>query len=66
MLVITTEEAADAQPQAGDHVVIAATPVGEFDAEAVGADLGTALEEERYEEWDGETFLVATITEPAP
>ncbi len=66
VLVITTEEAAGVQPQAGDDVVIAATPVGEFDAEVVEEELGTMLPGERYEEWDGETFLVATIIEPAP
>ncbi len=66
VLVITTEGATDVQPEAGDELVIAATPVGEFDAEVFDDQLGTTLEAERYEEWDGETFLVATMIEPAP
>ncbi len=66
VLVISTESATDVQPQAGDDLVIAATPLGEFDAEVVDDQLGMTLEAERYEEWNGETFLVASIIEPAP
>ncbi len=66
VLVITAEAAAEIEPQVGDELVIAATATNEFDADAVAGEFGLTLNSERYEEWDGEMFLVATIIEPAP
>ena len=64
VLVVTTADAGDVDPQAGRPLLIAATPVGDFAARAVAEELGMDLDE-RLEEWDDETFLVATIVEPA-
>ncbi|MGY1836302.1 hypothetical protein ACI79P_14445 [Blastococcus sp. SYSU DS0510] len=65
-LVVATAGAGGPEPEAGTPLLLAATPVDDFDAEAVAEELLLDLDEEAVEEWDGETFLVATIVEPAP
>ncbi len=66
VLVVTTDAAADIEPEAGDHLVVAATPVRGFDAEAVVEELGLDLGAQQLENWEDETYLVATIVETAP
>lgn len=66
VLVVTTADAGDVDPQAGQSLVIAATPLRDFQAGVVVDELGLDLGEEQLEEWDDETFLVATILEAAP
>ena len=66
VLVVTAEEAADVQPRTGDELVIAATPVDEFEAEVVAEELDLAVDPELLEEWEDQAFLLATILEPAP
>ena len=65
-LVVATAEAGGPAPEAGTPLLLAATPVDGFDAAVVAEELRLDLDEEAVEEWDGETFLVATIVEPAP
>ena len=64
VLAVTTPDAA-IDPDAGDQLVLAATPVDEFDAEVVAEQMQLAVEAQELEEWDGQLFLVATIVEPA-
>lgn len=66
VLVVSTAEAGDVDPQAGQALVIAAVPVRDLQAAVVVEDLDLDVDESRLEEWDGDTFLVATIVEPAP
>jgi hypothetical protein len=66
VLVVATEDAGDVDPQAGQSLVIAATPVDGFDAEVVIEELALDVDEEQLGEWDDEGFLVATVLEPAP
>ncbi|CCG04133.1 hypothetical protein [Blastococcus saxobsidens] len=65
VLVVATADAGDVDPQAGQSLLIAATPVGDFDAGTVSEDLGMSLDEQQLEEWEDEIYLVATILEPA-
>ena len=65
VLVVTTEAAGELEPESGDQLLLAAEPVDEFDAEVVAEQLRVDLDAEAVDEWDDETFLVATIVEPA-
>jgi hypothetical protein len=65
VLVVTAADAAGTQPEAGDHLVIAATPVDSSNSEAVDGDVGAILDDGRHEDWGGETVLIATIVETA-
>lgn len=64
VLVVAAADAGDVDPQPGEPLLIAATPVKDFDAEAVADELDLQIDPEQVEEWDGEVFLVATILEP--
>ena len=64
VLAVTTPDAA-IDPDAGDRLVLAVTPVDEFDAEVVAEQMQLAVEAQELEEWDGQLFLVTTIVEPA-
>lgn len=66
VLVVATADAGDVEAEAGEPLFIAATPVQDFDAEVVIEELGLDIDPALLQEWDGETFLVATILEPAP
>jgi hypothetical protein len=66
VLVVVTEEAGDVDPRAGQSLVVAATPIDEFEAEVVIEELGLDVDADELEEWEGEPFLVATVLEPAP
>ncbi|MCA0143798.1 hypothetical protein [Blastococcus sp. LR1] len=65
VLVVTVEEAASVEPQAGQDLVLAATATNDFDAEVVAAELGLDLAREDFGEWDGSMFLLTTMIEPA-
>lgn len=49
--------------QAGQDVVVAATPQDDFQVSAVEDRLDAALPEDPYEEWDGEPYLSASTVE---
>ncbi len=65
VLVVTAGRAAEMEPGDGEEWIIAATPLEDFHAGTVADELGIQLPEDRFEEWDGETFLVATVLEEA-
>ena len=64
VLAVTT---ADAGPEVaeGDRLVLAVTPVDDFDAAVVADQLELALDPEQLAGWEGEVFLVTTIVESA-
>ncbi|MGY1709306.1 hypothetical protein ACI8AC_07310 [Geodermatophilus sp. SYSU D00758] len=64
VLVVTSRDTGT-EPAAGEHLVIAVTPVDDFDAEVVVDQLELGVAPERLDRWDDETFLVATIVESA-
>jgi hypothetical protein len=66
VLVIATVDAGDVEPRAGEPLLIAATPVKDFDAEVVAEEMRLDVNAGQLEEWDDEAFLVATILEPGP
>lgn len=66
VLVVTTGQAGEVEAEAGDDLVVAATPLREFDAEVVVEELGLGVDPVELEDWEDETFLVATVVEPAP
>jgi hypothetical protein len=66
VLVVATEDAGDVDPQAGQALVVAATPVDSFDAGIVLEELALDVDAGQLEEWDGATFLVTTVLEAAP
>lgn len=65
VLAVTTPDAAT-EPDPGDQLVLAVTPVDGFDAEVVVEQLQLEVAAQRLDEWDGQTFLVTTIVESAP
>lgn len=65
VLVVATADAGNVDLQVGQSLVIAATPVRDLEAEAVVEEQALDVEQEQLEEWDGETYLVATILETA-
>ncbi len=66
VLVVTTADSGDVDPRAGQSLIIAATAVEDFDAGVVAEELDVDLDVAQAEEWDDETFLLATVLEPAP
>lgn len=64
VLVIATEEAADVEPASGDELIVAATPADDLEPQDVIAEMRLSVDAEALEEWDDETYLVATILEP--
>ncbi|TFV57707.1 hypothetical protein E4P41_14055 [Geodermatophilus sp. DF01-2] len=66
LLVVATEEAGDVDPEAGQALVVAATPIEAFDAGIVAEELDLDVDTEQLDEWDDQTFLVATVLQPAP
>ena len=66
VLVVATEDAGDVDPQAGQSLVLAATPVDSFEAGVVVDELGLDVDAAELEEWDERTFLVAEVLQPAP
>ncbi len=65
VLVVTTEDAGDVDPQAGRSLVVAATPVDSFEAGVVVDELALDVDAAELEEWDEQTFLVAEVLQPA-
>lgn len=63
LLVVATDDVAGLEP--GLPVTVAATAAKEFDVAEVETELGVDLDDEQYEEWDDEPFLLATIVEEA-
>jgi hypothetical protein len=64
VLVVTTSTAVvGAEPTPGEDLLIAATPVDDFDAEVAAQELALDVDQGTLEEWDGEVVLVATILE---
>lgn len=63
LLVVSTEPVEGLQP--GDDLLVAATPQRELDIPELESALGTDLEDELYEEWEGEPYLTASIVQPA-
>jgi len=66
VLVVTTTAAAEELPRPGEEVVVAATPFADFDAESVVREAGLGIGAAALQDWDDETYLLATIVEPAP
>ncbi len=66
VLVMTVDAAAALEPEAGDELVVAATPSGDLDPEAIVDELGLDIEAGQLEDWEDEPYLVASIVEPAP
>ena len=64
LLVVSTEPIDGLEP--GEAVLVAATPQRELEIPELESMLGSPLEDEVYEEWEGEPYLVATTVEPAP
>ncbi|WP_116452309.1 hypothetical protein [Blastococcus litoris] len=64
VLVVTTA-AADARPEPGAELVVAATPETDLDAQAVVTELDLDVDADELGEWEDEAYLVATIVEPA-
>ncbi len=50
--------------EAGQDVVVAATPQDDFSVSAVADRLNAHLPEEPYEEWEGEPYLSASMVSP--
>jgi hypothetical protein len=65
VLVVVADDVTAAEPEGGENWVIAATPVEGFELEEVSEALAIDLPEDEYEEWEGETFLLATVLEEA-
>ncbi|GAA4753372.1 hypothetical protein GCM10023328_40790 [Modestobacter marinus] len=61
LLVLVADEVPDLE--AGLPVTVAATAAQEFDVAEVETQLGVDLEDEQYEEWEDQPFLLATIVE---
>ncbi|SFF47361.1 hypothetical protein [Blastococcus tunisiensis] len=66
VLVVTTADAGDVEPESGEALVIAATPLEGFDAGTVTEELGLDMDTADLDDWDGDVFLLATILEAAP
>ena len=64
VLVVAAADAGSVEPRPGEALLIAATPVGDFDAEAAVEQLGLDVDTDQLEEWNGDVFLFATILEP--
>ncbi len=64
LLVVADEPLPDLQ--AGQDVVVAATPHDDFALSAVEDVLDVALPEEPYEEWEGESYLSASAVTALP
>lgn len=65
VLVITSAEADDIDPDAGETIVVAATTIQDLDPEAVVEELDLELDEGDLDEWEDDTYLLATIVEAA-
>ena len=65
VLVVATEDAGDVDPQAGQSLVVAATPVDSFEAGVVVDELALDVDPAELEEWDERTFLVAEVLQTA-
>jgi hypothetical protein len=65
VLVVTTGAAADLAPETGDDVVVAATPEGELDPQALVEDLHLDVDPARLQDWEDEVYLLASIAEPS-
>lgn len=65
VLVVATEDAGDFDPQAGQALYVAATPVRSFDAGVVAEELSLDVDRAPLAEWDDQTFLVAEVLQPA-
>jgi hypothetical protein len=63
LVVATNAAAGGAEPAAGAELLIAATPVDEFDAALATEELGLDVRPQELERWDDEVVLVATILE---
>jgi hypothetical protein len=66
VLVVATQDAGDVDPEAGQALLVAATPVDSFEAGVVTEELGLDVGADQLEEWDEQPFLVAEILQPAP
>ena len=66
VLVVTTADARNIDPQVGQELVIAATPVEDFNADTATQELRLGLDATKLEEWDDDVYLLATILEEAP
>lgn len=64
VLVVATDDAG-ADAAAGEQLVLAVTPVEGFLADVVVDEFGLDADPGALAEWEGSTFLVATVVEPA-
>lgn len=65
VLVLATADAGEIDPQPGESLVLAATPAEDLDVTAAVEELGLEVDPEQLDDWDGETYLLTTILEPA-
>lgn len=66
VLVVTTADVRNIDPEVGQELVIAATPVEGFDADTATEELRLGLDATELEDWDDDVYLLATILEEAP
>lgn len=66
VLVVTTPDVRGIDPEPGQDLVIAATPMEDFDARASTDELQLGPDAGELEDWDDDVFLLATILEAAP
>ena len=64
-VLVVVQEAATA-PEAGSDVVVAAVAQDEFRSDEVDAELDLPEDDETFEEWEGDPYLLASLVEPAP
>ncbi|SOC50047.1 hypothetical protein SAMN05660748_2785 [Blastococcus aggregatus] len=66
VLVVTTADVGNIDPEVGQELVIAATPVEDFDADTAIEELRLDLDATELDAWDDDVYLLATILEEAP
>jgi hypothetical protein len=66
VLVVATQDAGDADPQAGTPLIVAATPVDSLDAAVVTEEFSLDVDPAQLAQWDDQAYLVAEVLAPAP
>jgi hypothetical protein len=66
VLVVATQDAGDADPQAGTPLIVAATPVDSLDAAVVAEEFSLDVDPAQLVQWDDQAYLVAEVLAPAP
>jgi CheY-like chemotaxis protein len=66
VLVVATQDAGDADPQAGTPFIVAATPVASSDATVVTEEFSLDVDPAQLAQWGDQAYLVAEVLAPAP